>query len=292
MGVKKSREGVVVKVVAGRYTVRSGGETYTASARGRLRLVGEIYVGDRVLFLAEKPFAVIEKVAERKNSLIRPYVANIDTALIVVAKEPIPDLLLVDKIIVNCAREGITPVLCYNKADIALESEIEEVIGAYRGLVRCFVISAKSGEGIDELAEVVSGGLAVLAGQSAVGKTSLLNVILGLSLKTDGLSKKVMRGKNTTRHIEIFDALGGHIADTCGFSLLEFTDMQPEELKFYYDDFINLAPDCRHRRCDHIGEPDCAVRAASENGDIDKGRYQRYNVIYNELKEMHKKKYG
>lgn len=286
---RRACEGLVVKIISNRYTVEVGGESLVAYACGRLRVSGaEPYVGDRVKIIFERGSAVITDILPRKNVLIRPYVANVDVLLIVVAKEPEPDLLLVDKLILNCYKEGIKPVLCYNKSDLDLSGEAEKLFAAY-GALDCIKLSAESKDGLNQLEPLCDGKLVCLAGQSAVGKTSLLNAVLDAALATDGLSKKVKRGKNTTRHIELYDVYSGKIADTCGFSMLQPIDIREDELKFYYDEFLPLQEKCRFISCAHDGEPDCAVKAAIAEGRLDKGRYERYLTIYNEIKEARRK---
>ncbi len=288
----KGGKGRITKVISNRYEVTSdSGETVVATARGKLKLNGELYVGDIVRYGYEKGTAVITEVLPRKNSLIRPFVANVDTCVIVVAKEPEPDMLLVDKIIVNCYAEGVKPVLCYNKSDIAKPEEIDYLFAPYRDYMECISVSAAEKSGFDKLGELVSGKTVCFAGQSAVGKTSLLNAILDLNLKTDGLSRKIKRGKNTTRHVELYPALGGYIVDTCGFSMLTVTDIKPEELTYYYADFLIYQDDCKYRGCTHVDEPDCAVKRAVAEGKLSKARYERYLAIYEELKEYRKKLY-
>lgn len=284
-------DGTVTSVVAGRYTVKCGNKAYVAYARGKLRRDGDIYVGDKVAVIFERGEAVIDSVKPRRNSLVRPYVANVDAALIVIAKEPEPDMLLVDKIIVNCYVEGIKPVILYNKCELAEEGETDKVLEPYRVFMDCIEVSAEEKRGFEKLKEFVEGKTVCLAGQSAVGKTSLLNALLDLNLKTDGLSRKVKRGKNTTRHVEIYEALGGDIMDTCGFSMLTLVNLKPEELTYYYEDFIAYQDECKYRGCTHTEEPDCAVKRAVAEGTLDKGRYMRYLEIYGELKENRRKLY-
>lgn len=284
--------GRITKIVSSRYEIATeDGKTAVATARGKLRLNGELYVGDNVRYAFERGTAVITEMLPRKNSLIRPFVANVDTCIIVVAKVPEPDMLLVDKIILNCHTEGIRPVLCYNKSDLAEEGEIDALFAPYKDYMECISVSAERKTGFDELSEVVKGKTVCFAGQSAVGKTSLLNAILDLNLKTDGLSKKIKRGKNTTRHVEIYPALGGYIVDTCGFSMLTITDIKPEELIYYYADFLDYQDDCKYRGCTHTDEPECAVKKAVADGKIEKSRYERYLTIYQELKEYRRKLY-
>lgn len=279
------KKGRIVKILSNRYSVLSEGKIYVGTPRGKLKFRNrELFVGDFVRFSEGKPFCAIEDVLPRKNALIRPYVANLDTVFIVIAPEPEPDFLLVDKILLNCFQQGIRPVLCYNKCDLLKSHEIKES-DAYRELAEIVFLSAETGENVEKLREYVQNSFTAFAGQSAVGKTSLLNRILDADLLTGGLSRKVKRGKNTTRHVEVYEAFGGQIADTCGFSMLETADLKPEELRLYYDDFLETARECRYRGCTHVSEPDCAVRRAAEEGKSNRGRYERYLQIFRELKE-------
>ncbi len=286
-----TKRGQVIKAVGGRFIVKCAGKLHKAHARGRIKLTQEIFVGDFVEFVDCKPYAIIESVEPRKNVLTRPYVANVDTAIIVVAKEPTPDLLLVDKIIINCFAEGIEPLLCYNKSDLATKEEIAELFKQYEGILECFAISSLTGEGMQKFEPIIEGKTVTLAGQSAVGKSSLLNTLLGLKLETGELSEKISRGKNTTRHIEILEAFGGQILDTCGFSMLELMNIDPKDLRLYYDDFCEYHHDCEYRGCEHINEPNCAIKKAVAEGKLSTARYDRYKTIYQELKENKKKKY-
>jgi ribosome biogenesis GTPase len=284
-------QGQVVRIVSNRYTVEAEGKTYIAYARGRLRLGEDIFVGDNVVLEIQKPLSVIEEILPRKNKMIRPYVANIDSVILIVAKEPEPDWILVDKILLNCFKEGIEPILCYNKCDLAEKAETEILLAPYQKIVKCLTVSGLRGDNLSELGSLVKGKLVCFAGQSAVGKTSILNALSGLSLKTDGLSARIMRGKNTTRHVEIFNVCGGRVADTCGFSMLESIEVEYTELMYYYPEFVPLQSACRYKSCTHIAEPDCAVKEALKKGLIDSGRYARYTEIYRELKKAREERY-
>lgn len=284
-------EGIVTKILSNKYTVSADGEYVEASARGRLKLnPRSVTVGDRVELISESGAFVINKVLPRKNELQRPFVANVDSALIVIAKEPKPDLVLVDKIILNCFKEGVKPVLVYNKCELQEKGELENFKRAY-SFLPFIAVSAKERLGLNELEGEVAGKTVCLAGQSAVGKTSLLNAVLSLDLKTDGLSKKIKRGKNTTRHVEIYPALGGNVMDTCGFSMLTLVNMPSDELKYYYEDFLQFADNCKYTGCRHISEPGCAVKDAVRKGILDPGRYERYLQIYNEVADLEKHRY-
>lgn len=285
----------VIKAVASKFTVMTDDKKrYTCFSRGRVKRDYDIYVGDYVRIDGIRGnTAIIEEVYPRKNALIRPYISNIDCLIIVVAPVPAPDWVLVDKMIINCYIEGIRPVLCFNKSDLIDRAEIERLFAPYKDEMSCVAASVMTEDGLNELLAVMEGGLSCFAGQSAVGKSSLLNAILGReAMQVSGLSEKIQRGKNTTRHIEIFDYGAGRLADTCGFSLLEFGDLLPSELTFYYTDYIKHMPKCRYKNnCAHIGEPDCEVKKQVELGALSAERYQRYTIIYNQLKEIQDAKY-
>ena len=234
---------------------------------------------------------IIEKVYPRKNVLIRPYVSNIDILIIMVAKVPKPDWVLVEKLLLNCYKQKITPIICINKIDLMTDKEIEEFESPYLEDVKVVKISALKCEGFDELLELISGNVVCFAGQSAVGKTSLCNELLGMNCEIGELSKRIERGKNTTRQIEIYRLGDAKVVDTCGFSILTAIDIKYDELLYYYQDYIKLSVDCKYPNCTHTTEPNCGVRKAVESGIINKDRYDRYVTLYKELKENWRKKY-
>lgn len=279
-------KGRVIKAVASRYKVLTEtGKIKTCFVRGRLKLDIDIFVGDMVEIQDGKETAVITKVFPRKNSLIRPYVSNVDKLIIIVAPMPEPDFILVDKLIVNCLKEHITPVLCLNKAELLTEEERKNFFKDYAVEFTCIAVSAfDDGIGIDQLISEID-GLVCFAGQSAVGKSTLLNKIFGKEvMETGELSERIARGKNTTRYIELFQIKNGFIADTCGFSMLELEE-KSGELRLYYDAFLTHSEGCRYRSCTHTTEPICGVKEAVSQGKISETRYKRYLAIFNELKE-------
>ncbi len=283
----KTFDGRVIKAVASKFYVSTSEGVKVCFARKRLKAEGNILVGDHVSVAKDRDSYVIEEINPRKNALVRPYVSNVDVCFIVIAPEPSPDFLLVDKIIVNCHEQGIEPILVKNKCDLAIIDTSE-----YDGLLKQAECSAESGCGIDELVRIVKGKTVCFAGQSAVGKSSLINAMLKSDLLEVGeLARKIKRGKNTTRRTEIFSlGDGAYVVDTCGFSMLEAVDIPPEDLRLYFDDMELYRPECRFASCTHIDEPDCAVKAHIANG-VGSGRYQRYKMIYQELKERKEKKY-
>ena len=282
----KTENGRVMKAVASKFFVDTESGVKVCFARKKLKFDGNIFVGDYVEIARDRDVYVIEKVIERKNQLIRPYVSNIDVCLIVVASEPEPDFVLVDKVLINCLEQGIEPVIVANKSDL---SPVD--LSEYESIVKCFHISAETGQSVADVFEYVEGKTVSLAGQSAVGKSSLINAILDSDECEIGeLAKKIKRGKNTTRRIEIYNLGGTYLMDTCGFSMLDTVDIEPENLRLYFDDLEIFRKECKFNTCTHINEPDCAVKP-HVGKEIGKGRYERYKLIYEELAERRKNKY-
>lgn len=290
-------KGRIRKGVGSFYTVEDAqGRSYTCKARGKFRREGLTPVpGDYVEFLAEgEDRGRIENILPRKNVLLRPAVANIDKLLIVLSlSSPAPDLMLADKLLLQCEAGGIQPVLLLNKSDEARENTAAAIEAEY---ARCGYaihrLSAAQGMGIGLLEAEIRGCTCCFAGQSAVGKSSLLNCIFPtLHAKTGELSKKTERGRHTTRHAELLPVFGGAVVDTPGFSLLELPDMEPQALSQYYAEMRSFIEDCRFSACLHAQEPDCAVKAALGEGKIAQPRYERYLILLEECKEKRKHRY-
>lgn len=275
--------GLILKKNADKFTVELNGKPFVMSARN-LKKDG-IFVGDKV----ECKNDVIEKVLERKNILVRPPLANVDTMIIVVAKEPKIDFLLVDKLLVFCVVKGIKPILCINKSDLS-ESFVKDVEKIYKDVVDIVSISTLD-KSVLNLKNYIK-GVTALAGQSAVGKSSIINALLGKEIAVVGdFSKKVMRGKQTTRLVELYD-LGNenYLADTAGFSKLseEFLIVNENELKDYYPDFIKYAHMCKYKSCQHLKLDDCGVVKAVSEGKISKIRYENYKILRENIKKVKK----
>lgn len=275
--------GLILKKNADKFTVELNGKPFVMSARN-LKKDG-IFVGDKV----ECKNDVIEKVLERKNILIRPPLANVDTMIIVVAKEPKIDFLLVDKLLVFCTVKGIKPILCINKSDLS-ESFVKDVEKIYKDVVDIVSISTLD-KSVLNLKKYIK-GVTALAGQSAVGKSSIINALLGKEIAVVGdFSKKVMRGKQTTRLVELYD-LGNenYLADTAGFSKLseELLIINENELKDYYPDFIKYAHMCKYKSCQHLKLDDCGVVKAVSVGKISKIRYENYKILRENIKKVKK----
>ncbi|MGN0771053.1 MAG: ribosome small subunit-dependent GTPase A [Christensenellales bacterium] len=292
--IKKKVVGQVVKGMGGIYTVKTQqGEIFKCFARGKLKRSGEIYIGDMVSVVVDKE-GIIEEILPRKSMLVRPYVSNIETIVIVLAPLPKPDMVLVDKLIIGALQQDVEPVICVNKADMEGADEIlQQVVKDYEGMADIMIISTQTGQGLDELMQKIKGKYVCLAGQSAVGKSSLVNTISGQQkMKVGELSKKGDKGKNTTRHVEIIELEDGtKIADTCGFSMLEMPLIDPATLAGYYTDFDEFAEDCKFRSCTHSDEEVCGVKSAVEQGRLSKERYDRYLRLYKDVKRRWEKRY-
>ncbi|MBR1408841.1 MAG: ribosome small subunit-dependent GTPase A [Clostridia bacterium] len=291
-------EGIILRGIGSFYTVRSsedGGE-YVLRAQKKLRRTGmKPLVGDRVLFVPGKgeEEGWIESILPRKNELVRPSVANVDMLMLVLAPVPLPDLMMIDRLILRARRGGMTPAICVNKTD--LENGLPEKIeNEYAGSgLKSFYVSAKTGDGLGLLRPALEGKVTCLAGQSAVGKTSLLNALFGLAMETGGLSEKTERGRHTTRKAELMTFGDALVMDTPGFSLLELEDdLPPEEIADQYEEYAALSEGCRFQPCLHDREPGCAVRRAVEEGRLSPQRWERYRKLLAEAKEKQKGRYA
>jgi len=284
----KTLEGTIIKAVGGIFKVQTAAKTYKCTARGILKRDDKLYVGDRVVLAEERGTWYIQSVLPRRNLLIRPYVSNVDCLAVVISPVPQCDWVMVDKMLLSGEVHGIRVALVCNKSDMDHDL-YDYACRVYGDMADVYRVSAETGEGIHSLGAAL-GGVVCLAGQSAVGKSSLMNALADVDCETGGLSK-IQRGRNTTRHIELFRVREDLcIMDTCGFSLLEAEDVKDSELALYYPDFVRLGR-CKYNMCTHTQEPDCVVKAAVAAGTLDEGRYQRYLTIYNELVERRKNSY-
>lgn len=295
--------GRIVKALSGYYYVLPqeadiGSKPIQCRARGIFRKNDESpLVGDLVRYeRTENGEGAVNSILPRSSSLIRPQVANIDLAVLVFSvTEPALNLQLLDKFLVHIEHAGIDAVLCLSKQDLALEGkDAEEARLSMEAVLRIYqpigydviVTSSKQGEGTSVLLERLKGHLAVFAGQSGVGKSSLLNALVpGLKLETNEISNRLGRGKHTTRHVELINIGGSYVADTPGFSQLDFMELGIEELGSCFREMRELSSNCKFRGCTHTHEPDCAVLRAVASGEIAASRHENYLLFMAEMKE-------
>ena len=283
--------GKIVKGIGGFYYVSSSDRIYTCKARGIFRSEGKKpLVGDDVEFEVideSTGEGSIEKLLARKNELIRPAAANVDGALVMfAAASPTPNFGILDRFLVMMKRQNIDTVICFNKSDIVSDSELQRLGEIYKKCGHKVIFtSVLEKEGVDELRTLLKGKTTILAGPSGVGKSSLTNLLApGACMETGELSRKVMRGKQTTRHTELIRIDDEtFICDTPGFTSLYVDDMPARELKDYFTEFEDYEGSCRFLSCMHINEPSCAVRDAAESGNISMIRYENYVRMYEEL---------
>ena len=286
--------GKIVKGIAGFYyvhVVEFG--LYECKAKGVFRkekikpLVGDNVEID-ILDETEKKGNIVE-VLERKNELIRPAVANIDQALVVFAvTKPKPHFNLLDRFLIMMESKRIPVILCFNKKDSAKEPEIHHLKEIYESCgYQMIFTSALEKENIEKVKQLLRGKTTAIAGPSGVGKSSLINIFQpDANMETGTISEKIERGKHTTRHSELICIEEDtYIMDTPGFSSLYTNDFEKEELKYYFTEFEPYEGKCKFQGCDHVHEPNCAVKAALEEGKIHHIRYENYLEMYNELKE-------
>ena len=282
-------KGTIVKGIGGFYYVKTDSTVIECHARGRFRK-DELspIVGDLVsVKLSPDGTGQIAEIHERKNFLIRPGVSNVDTLVLVsAAKSPLPDMLLIDKLLVIAESKGIECVICLNKTDLVDYDDAKNFISVYeKASYPCVMASAKTGEGVGEIQKIIKGKTVAFAGLSGVGKSSLLKRITGIDLETGDVSK-IERGKHTTRHVELISAADALVFDTPGFSRLEADEIRADELWQYFPEIADLQGECKFRTCKHVGEKGCAVKEAVDEGAISKSRYESYNTLFARLKEI------
>ncbi len=290
-------QGIILRGIGGfYYALDDEGTIHTLRAQGKLRRERlKPKVGDRVELTPgdDEEHGWILQILPRRNELVRPPVANIDViAIVVAAATPDPDLLLTDRLMLNARRAGIDVRLVINKCDLNPEGA-EEIANQYRGAgVQPVMISAGRKEGLEPLREILKGKVHALAGQSGAGKSTLINALYGLDMETGDLSRKIERGKNTTRHCELVPVEGGGmVLDTPGFSLLETDLFDPVELKDSWPEFEKYEGECFFQPCYHATEPRCAVRDAVAEGEIDPERHGRYTQLLDEMKQRWRERY-
>lgn len=280
--------GKIIKGIGGFYYVKaSDGEVFECKARGIFRKENiKPCVGDDVEISVENGKGSIEKILPRKTMLLRPAVSNIDTVVIVIAaKEPEPDTLLCDKLILSAEIAGIEPIICINKSDLKEEKKLLKTYeqAGYKAIL----VSAKNGGDKDKILSLIEGKTSAFAGLSGVGKSTLLGILTESEQETGEVSKKIKRGRHTTRCVELLELKnGGYVFDTPGFSSFEIGGIKADKLKNYFPEMRELNSKCRFKGCSHTKEPDCAVKEAVSEGRIGESRYESYKIFYETLKKV------
>ena len=276
--------GRIIKIVSNDYTVKcEDGNTYICKARGvfRNKKITPL-VGDFVKITKEKN--LIEEIMKRKNELIRPPVSNIDIALVVTsAKEPDFSSNLLDKMIDIIEFNNIIPIICISKYDLLDNTKkMDEIIAYYKKIGYKVFINTQ----IEDIKKIFKDNVTILTGQTGVGKSSLINKLeKSMDLKTGEISKALGRGKHTTRHTELFELFDGYVADTPGFSSLNFIGMNKEDIRDNFIEFNEYKDKCKYRDCMHINEDDCEIKRRVSNNEILKSRYDNYVKFILEKRE-------
>lgn len=283
-------KGIVLKAISSFYYVSCNDQLYECKARGNFRISGiSPLVGDRVEFdISDNNKGVINSICERKSVLKRPLIANIDKLFIVSSyKTPAPDTFMIDRLTAISVFNGITPVIVFNKSDMG---DFKDIAGIYeRAGFKTYTVSALSGEGIDLLKLETQNCVSAFAGNSGVGKSSIINALFGdLSLKTGEVSEKLGRGRHTTRHTELFRFGDSFVADTPGFAAIESDNTLEfkNELANCFPDFSDYISGCRYSTCTHTCEPGCQLIEAVENGLAERSRYNSFLLLFEELKDL------
>lgn len=286
--------GKIIKGIAGFYyvhTAESG--IYECRAKGIFRNQKiKPLVGDNVCLTVlseEEKTGSIEELLPRKNAIIRPATANMDQALVIfAATKPRPNLNLLDRFLILMRYQQIPAIICFNKRDLVSAKELTALSGIYTSAgYPVHAVSALEETGIQELRVLLQGKTTTVAGPSGVGKSSLINLLQPkAAMETGDISRKIERGRHTTRHSELF-ALDGesYICDTPGFSSIYLPELEKEELWKYFPEFEEYEPLCRFQGCVHIQEPDCGVKEALAQNKLSQGRYENYKCLYEELKD-------
>ena len=285
-------DGVIIKGIGGFYYVNTKSGLIECRARGVFRKRGDTpLVGDNVeIETSDTTHGVISEIKERKNVLIRPAVANVSQMAVVVAQSsPSPNPYILDKLIASAEFAGLKIAICFNKSDLGGG---DELIDVYKNAgFDVIITSALRHEGIEELKEFLKNEISVFAGNSGVGKSSLLNEIMACEMfETGSVSEKLERGRHTTRHSELAQLpFGGYIVDTPGFSSFDISKIPLSELGFMFREFEESFGNCRFPDCCHIKEPDCDVIRRVKSGEIAKSRHESYIQLYREIKEANQR---
>lgn len=283
--------GIITKGIGGFYYVEAAGQIYECKARGIFRKEKITpLVGDNVsVAVDESGKNTIDSIGERRNFFNRPPIANVDKLIIVSSTcEPTPNMLIIDRLTAIAYHKNVRPVIVFTKDDLHSAKEFADIYSAVD--IPTYIVSCKTGEGIDSVKKELDGCISVFTGNSGVGKSSLLNCIEPqFSLETGEISQKLGRGRHTTRHVELFKYGTGYIADTPGFSSLDFMTndiIKKDELADCFPEFEPYLGKCKFTSCAHINDKGCKIKEAVDNGEINTSRHESYKALYNEVKDI------
>ena len=285
-------DGIIIKGIGGFYYVEAAdGIIYECKARGVFRKEKITpLAGDKVeISVDENNKNSIDKIYERRNMFKRPPIANVDKLVIVSSVcDPRPNLLIIDRLSAVAVYKNVEPIIVFTKNDL---QSADEYIEIYKNAgFKTFAVSNETGEGIGEIKAVIENGVCVFTGNSGVGKSSLINRMYpDFALETGEISKKLGRGRHTTRHVELLKINNGYIADTPGFSSLDFETndlIKKDELAFCFPDFSDYIDLCKFSACAHVNDKGCRLIEAVNNGDVMRSRHESYVTMYNEVKDI------
>ena len=288
---EKQLNGIIIKGIGGFYYIEANGDIYECKARGafRKKKISPL-AGDNVtITVRENGENTIDDILERKNFLIRPPVANVDTLVIVSSvKEPVPSTLVIDRLTAIAVSKNIKPCIVFSKSDLGDTKELEEIYKK-AGLDVCSVC-CKTGEGVEKVKEMIKGGITVFTGNTGVGKSSLLNCIDSrFSIETGEVSSKLGRGRHTTRDVTLHKVNDFYVADTPGFSSLDIESgelIMKDDLPYCFPEFSEYLGKCRFSSCTHTVDKGCKIIDALEKGDIHESRHLSYVTMFNEVKNI------
>lgn len=285
-------DGIIIKGIGGFYYVEAAdGIIYECKARGVFRKEKITpLAGDKVeISVDENNKNSIDKIYERRNMFKRPPIANVDKLVIVSSVcDPRPNLLIIDRLTAVAVYKNVEPIIVFTKNDL---QSADEYIEIYKNAgFKTFAVSNETGEGIGEVKAVIENGVCVFTGNSGVGKSSLINRMYpDFALETGEISKKLGRGRHTTRHVELLKINNGYIADTPGFSSLDFETndlIKKDELAFCFPEFSDYIDSCKFSTCAHVNDKGCRLIEAVNNGDVMRSRHESYVTMYNEVKDI------